>query len=49
VGNQTRAAAALGMPRRTFVAKLDRYGIPRPQKGVPRPGGAPSAGAADED
>jgi len=32
VGNQTRAAAALGMPRRTFVAKLDRYGIPRPQK-----------------
>ena len=20
------------MPRRTFVSKLDRYGIPRPQK-----------------
>ena len=39
VGNQTRAAEALGMPRRTFVAKLDRYGIPRPQKGAPRPPG----------
>ncbi len=34
IGNQTRAAAALGMPRRTFVAKLDRYGIPRPQKNI---------------
>jgi two-component system, NtrC family, response regulator AtoC len=31
-GNQTRAAALLEMPRRTFVSKLDRYGIPRPQK-----------------
>ena len=31
-GNQTRAAALLGMPRRTFVLKLVRYGIPRPQK-----------------
>jgi len=30
--NQTRAAASLGMPRRTFVSKLDQYGIPRPQK-----------------
>jgi two-component system response regulator AtoC len=40
VGNQTRAAADLGMPRRTFVAKLDRYGIPRPQK---RPLRAPGA------
>jgi DNA-binding NtrC family response regulator len=49
VGNQTRAAAALGMPRRTFVAKLDRYGIPRPQKGAPRPAGPPSAGASDEE
>ena len=39
VGNQTRAAAALAMPRRTFVAKLDRYGIPRPQKGAPHPAG----------
>jgi two-component system, NtrC family, response regulator AtoC len=34
-GNQTRAAGALGMPRRTFITKLDAYGIPRPQK---RPG-----------
>jgi DNA-binding NtrC family response regulator len=33
--NQTRAAERLGMPRRTFVSKLDNYGIPRPQKGAP--------------
>ena len=32
VGNQTRAAAMLGMPRRTFVSRLDQYGIPRPRK-----------------
>jgi DNA-binding NtrC family response regulator len=32
-GNQTRAAELLGMPRRTFVSKLDYYGFPRPQKG----------------
>jgi DNA-binding NtrC family response regulator len=31
-GNQTRAAEALGMPRRTFVSKLDRYGFARPRK-----------------
>jgi two-component system, NtrC family, response regulator AtoC len=31
-GNQTRAAESLGMPRRTFVSKLDRYGLPRPRK-----------------
>jgi DNA-binding NtrC family response regulator len=31
-GNQTRAARALGIPRRTFVARLDRYGIQRPRK-----------------
>jgi two-component system response regulator AtoC len=31
-GNQTRAAESLGMPRRTFVSKLDRYGFPRPRK-----------------
>ena len=30
--NQTRAAESLGMPRRTFVSKLDHYKIPRPQK-----------------
>jgi len=33
-GNQTRAAKSMGMPRRTFVSKLDYYGIPRPQKKV---------------
>ena len=32
-GNQSRAAKLLEMPRRTFVAKLDRYHIPRPNKG----------------
>jgi two-component system response regulator AtoC len=31
-GNQTRAAESIGMPRRTFVSKLDRYGFPRPRK-----------------
>jgi two-component system response regulator AtoC len=31
--SQTRAAELLGISRRTFVSKLDRYGIPRPQKG----------------
>jgi DNA-binding NtrC family response regulator len=31
-GNQTRAAEKLGMCRRTFIAKLERYRIPRPQK-----------------
>ena len=37
-GNQTRAAQSLGMPRRTFITKLDAYGIPRPQKnGAGRP------------
>jgi two-component system response regulator AtoC len=30
--NQTRAAQSLGMPRRTFVSKLEYYRIPRPQK-----------------
>jgi two-component system, NtrC family, response regulator AtoC len=30
--NQTRAAESLGMPRRTFVSKLEHYKIPRPQK-----------------
>jgi len=32
-GNQSRAAKLMGMPRRTFVAKLERYQIPRPNKG----------------
>ena len=31
-GNQTSAARALGIPRRTFVARLTRYGVPRPRK-----------------
>ncbi len=30
-GNQTRAAQRLRMPRRTFVAKLSAYAIPRPR------------------
>jgi transcriptional regulator with PAS, ATPase and Fis domain len=33
-GNQSRAAKLLGIPRRTFVAKLDFYRIPRPKKDV---------------
>ncbi len=31
-GNQTQAAKLLGMPRRTFVKRLDAYGIDRPRK-----------------
>ena len=31
-GNQTRAAKALGISRRTLLKKLDRFEIPRPQK-----------------
>jgi transcriptional regulator of acetoin/glycerol metabolism len=31
-GNQTQAARLLGMPRRTFVTRLDEYGIKRPRK-----------------
>jgi two-component system, NtrC family, response regulator AtoC len=31
-GNQSRAAKMLGMPRRTFVSRLDEYQIPRPKK-----------------
>jgi two-component system response regulator AtoC len=33
-GNQSRAAKMLGIPRRTFVAKLDAYRVPRPKKEV---------------
>jgi len=33
-GNQSRAAKMLGIPRRTFVAKLDTYRVPRPKKEV---------------
>jgi transcriptional regulator with PAS, ATPase and Fis domain len=32
-GNQTRAAKALGISRKTLGHKMDRYQIPRPQKG----------------
>jgi two-component system response regulator AtoC len=35
-GNQTRAATLIQMPRRTFIAKLDQYRIPRPQKDFQR-------------
>ena len=36
-GNQTKAAELLGMPRRTFVKRLDAYGIDRPRKGKKKP------------
>ncbi|HUS66678.1 MAG TPA: sigma 54-interacting transcriptional regulator, partial [Kofleriaceae bacterium] len=32
-GNQTRAAQALGLSRRTLVNRLDELGLPRPRKG----------------
>ena len=31
-GNQSRTAAALGMPRRTMIKRLEEYGIARPRK-----------------
>jgi transcriptional regulator with PAS, ATPase and Fis domain len=31
-GNQTRAAALLGISRRTLVSRLEEYGFPRPRK-----------------
>jgi transcriptional regulator of acetoin/glycerol metabolism len=31
-GNQSRAARMLGIPRRTFLNRLDAHGIPRPRK-----------------
>lgn len=31
-GNQTRAAKLLKMPRRTFILRLETYGVPRPRK-----------------
>jgi DNA-binding protein Fis len=30
-GNRTRVAAKLGMARGTLIARLERYGIKRPQ------------------
>jgi two-component system response regulator AtoC len=41
VWNQTAAARLLGMPRRTFVAKMIRYRIPRPR--------APHVAATQDD
>jgi len=32
-GNQTKAAAQLGISRRTLVSRLDEYDLPRPRKG----------------
>jgi transcriptional regulator with PAS, ATPase and Fis domain len=34
-GNQSRAAELIGMPRRTFLARLEAYGLPRPRKVKP--------------
>jgi two-component system response regulator AtoC len=31
-GNQSRAAAELGIPRRTLISRLEKYGVPRPRK-----------------
>ena len=31
-GNQTKAAALLGISRRALVDRLDAYGLPRPRK-----------------
>ena len=31
-GNQSRAAAELGIPRRTLITRLEKYGVPRPRK-----------------
>jgi len=33
-GNQTKAAKMLGMSRRTFLHRLDTYGVARPRKGT---------------
>jgi DNA-binding NtrC family response regulator len=47
-GNQSRAAKFLGMARRTFVARLDRYDIARPKKGQEQ-GQEPESTAQDRD
>jgi two-component system response regulator AtoC len=36
-GNQSRAAKLLGMPRRTFLNRLDEYDIERPRRDKKRP------------
>jgi DNA-binding NtrC family response regulator len=33
-GNQSRAARQLGISRKTLLARLDAYGVPRPRKGT---------------
>ncbi len=33
-GNQTAAAKMLGIPRRTFIARLEQYNVPRPRKRI---------------
>jgi DNA-binding NtrC family response regulator len=33
-GNQTRAAAALGIARRTLIHRMEEYGLPRPRRRV---------------
>jgi DNA-binding NtrC family response regulator len=33
-GNQSRAARSLGMTRKTFIARLESYGVARPKKGA---------------
>jgi DNA-binding NtrC family response regulator len=34
-GNQTKAARLLGVSRRTLVARLEEYNLPRPRKNAP--------------
>ncbi len=34
-GNQTLAAKLLGIPRRTFINRLEEYGVSRPRKNAP--------------
>jgi len=31
-GNQTRAAALLGISRRTLINRIETFGLPRPRK-----------------
>ena len=31
-GNQSQAARALGISRKTLIRRLDKYGVPRPRK-----------------
>jgi two-component system response regulator AtoC len=38
-GNQTKAAALLGVSRRTLINRLESFGLPRPRKRVHPNGG----------